>query len=54
MPIEYYEKFKQQQDIRKQQDSEYTPLKIACIFSPPGNISDDVKQMQEDLPPRTI
>ena len=25
------------------------PLNIACVFSPPGDVSADVKQLQEDL-----
>ena len=48
--IEYYELFKLAQAEKKQADPEWQPLNIASVFSPPADISADVKQLQEDLP----
>jgi type I restriction enzyme, R subunit len=48
--IEYFNLFEAQQLGRKMADPEYVPLNIACVFSPPGDVSADVKQIQEDLP----
>lgn len=31
-------------------DSDYEPLNITCIFSPPAEGNKDVQQIQEDLP----
>lgn len=31
-------------------DSKFTPLNIACVFSPPAEGNKDVQQIQEDLP----
>jgi len=47
--IEYYELFQNIQQQKQQQDINFKPLNIACVFSPPNDISSDVKQMQEDL-----
>ncbi len=59
--IEYYQLFKEVQRQKKIQDSEYIPLHIACVFSPPAQLiakdgdqqsqknAADVKQLQEDL-----
>lgn len=56
--IAYYQLFKTAQKERKEQDEEYTPLTITCVFSPPTQVLnkegndknvDDVRQMQEDL-----
>lgn len=47
--IEYYELFKQEQVERQAEDESYTPLNIACVFSPPAEGNKDVKQLQEDL-----
>ncbi len=47
--IEYYELFKQAQAEKKEADESYTPLNIACVFSPPAEGNKDVKQLQEDL-----
>ncbi|MBX7226284.1 MAG: type I restriction endonuclease subunit R [Chitinophagales bacterium] len=62
--IEYYELFKELQKKKQKENAEYTPLNIACVFSPPsqlmgnGNHPDgyrdqknaaDIKQLQEDL-----
>lgn len=52
--IEYYQLFKQAQaqEHEKQlaKDDSYTPLNIACVFSPPAEGNKDVQQIQEDLP----
>ncbi len=48
--IAYYELFKSIQAERQAQDSEFQPLNIACVFSPPAEGNTDVKQLQEDLP----
>lgn len=48
--IEYYELFKQSQTVKLAEDESYTPLNIACVFSPPAEGNKDVQQIQEDLP----
>ncbi|HET8941708.1 MAG TPA: type I restriction endonuclease subunit R [Rudaea sp.] len=48
--IEYVELFKITQAEKQQADSDYVPLNIAAVFSPPADVSADVKQLQEDLP----
>ena len=49
--IEYYNLFKEaQQNCIDAADSEFTPLNIACVFSPPAEGNKDVQQIQEDLP----
>jgi type I restriction enzyme R subunit len=48
--IEYYNLFKAVQQERLATDSEFVPLKIAAVFSPPAEGNADVKQLQEDLP----
>jgi len=47
--IEYFELFKELQEERKKIDDGFTPLNIACVFSPPAEGNKDVKQLQEDL-----
>jgi type I restriction enzyme R subunit len=47
--IKYYQLFKEIQGLRKAQDSEFTPLNIACVFSPPAEGNKDIQQIQEDL-----
>jgi type I restriction enzyme R subunit len=61
--IEYYQLFKeaQKQRIASQQNPEFVPLNIACVFSPPAQLivkegdqqsqknAADIKQLQEDL-----
>jgi type I restriction enzyme, R subunit len=48
--IEYYGLFQGLQMGRKIADPDYLPLNVACVFSPPGDVSADVRQIQEDLP----
>ncbi len=48
--IEYHEVFKQIQAQRRAEDSEFVPLKIAAVFSPPAEGNKDIQQIQEDLP----
>jgi len=48
--IEFYELFKNLQKKRKQEDENFEPLNIACVFSPPAEGNKDVQQIQEDLP----
>ncbi|KFD40036.1 DEAD/DEAH box helicase [Schleiferia thermophila str. Yellowstone] len=47
--IEYYELFVETFHAMSLQDSEFTPLNIACVFSPPAEGNKDVQQLQEDL-----
>lgn len=48
--IEYYNLFKDAQAQKMADDSEYEPLNIACVFSPPAEGNRDIMQIQEDLP----
>lgn len=53
--IEYHKLFKDIQSKMKESNEEYTPLNIACVFSPPVSVLEDdkskkdIKQLQEDL-----
>lgn len=59
--IEYYRLFKEIQKKRSEENPDYIPLNIACVFSPPAQLIDnngnrqskknsaDIKQLQEDL-----
>lgn len=52
--IQYYERFKQTQKQKQSDDSNYTPLNITAVFSPPAQLTDtknaeDIKQIQQDL-----
>ena len=59
--IEYYRLFKEVQKKRQEDDTDYAPLNIACVFSPPSQLiaqqgdqqsqknAADIKQLQEDL-----
>ena len=47
--IEYYRLFKKKQAKLQQEDEEFEPLNIACVFSPPAEGNKDVQQLQEDL-----
>ena len=42
--------FKIVQAKRQAEDSDFQPLNIACVFSPPAEGDKDVQQIQEDLP----
>ncbi len=48
--IEYFELFEVAQAEKHQADPHWQPLNIAAVFSPPADVSADVKQLQEDLP----
>jgi type I restriction enzyme R subunit len=48
--IEYYALFDALQNGRKLTDPGFVPLNITAVFSPPADVSPDVKQIQEDLP----
>jgi type I restriction enzyme R subunit len=48
--IEYYDLFKEIQSNYLHEDTDYEPLNIACVFSPPAEGNNDVQQIQEDLP----
>ena len=48
--IEYYNLFKAIQDKKQQENENSTPLRIACVFSPPADGNRDIAQLQEDLP----
>lgn len=59
--IEYFKLFKEIQEKKQNQEPDYIPLNIACVFSPPAQLiakdgdsqsqknAADVRQMQEDL-----
>ncbi|MFJ2537218.1 type I restriction endonuclease subunit R [Pseudomonas sp. NPDC087614] len=48
--IEYHRLFAELQHTKQLADTDYEPLNIACVFSPPAEDNADVKQIQEDLP----
>ena len=48
--IEYHRLFTQLQAKRQQENPNFQPLNIACVFSPPAEGNKDVQQLQEDLP----
>lgn len=47
--IQYYKLFKEIQAKRLEENEDYKPLNIACVFSPPAEGNKDIKQLQEDL-----
>ena len=47
--IEYYDLFREIQEEAKNENDDFLPLNIACVFSPPAEGNKDVKQLQEDL-----
>jgi type I restriction enzyme R subunit len=59
--IEYYRLFKELQKKNQEENPDYVPLNIACVFSPPAQLiarngdqqsqknAADIKQLQEDL-----
>lgn len=48
--IEYFNLFKIAQGDERQAAPDFVPLNIATVFSPPADVSPDVRQIQEDLP----
>ena len=54
--IEYFELFAGLQKAMAQADPDFTPLNIACVFSPPAQLAEnaeakkDIEQLSEDLP----
>ncbi len=48
--IEYYALFDALQNGRKLTDPNFVPLNVVAVFSPPADVSPDVRQIQEDLP----
>jgi type I restriction enzyme R subunit len=48
--IEYHALFQTVQAEKQAADPDYRPLRVAAVFSPPGDVSADVRQLQEDLP----
>jgi type I restriction enzyme R subunit len=48
--IEYYALFDAVQNGRTLTGPKFVPLNITAVFSPPADVSADVKQIQEDLP----
>ncbi len=49
--IEYYELFEaEQQKLAEDENVDFKPINIACVFSPPAEGNKDVQQIQEDLP----
>ena len=48
--IEYFKVFKALQTAKQAKDSNFIPLNIACVFSPPAEGNKDTEQLQSDLP----
>ncbi|MCC7068475.1 MAG: type I restriction endonuclease subunit R [Burkholderiales bacterium] len=48
--IEYFALFQAAQAEQQAAHPDWRPLNIAAVFSPPGDVSADVRQLQEDLP----
>jgi type I restriction enzyme R subunit len=48
--IDYFNFFEALQTGRKLTDPDFVPLNVAAVFSPPADVSVDVRQLQEDLP----
>ena len=54
--IEYHALFKTMQDEKHAADTDFKPLNIACVFSPPSQLAEnpeakkDIEQLSEDLP----
>jgi type I restriction enzyme R subunit len=48
--IQYYAMFEAVQAGRRIADPSFVPLNVAAVFSPPADVSPDVRQLQEDLP----
>ncbi|HQK24722.1 MAG TPA: type I restriction endonuclease subunit R [Synergistaceae bacterium] len=52
--IEYHALFKTVQAEKAAADERFSPLHVACVFSPPAEGNKDVQQIQEDLPQERI
>jgi type I restriction enzyme R subunit len=52
--IEYYNLFKEIQAKRLEEDEDFQPLNVACVFSPPADGNTDIRQLQQDLPQELI
>lgn len=48
--IAYHRLFAEVQRERQAADAAFVPLTVAAVFSPPGDVSAEVRQIQEDLP----
>ncbi|MFU3031416.1 type I restriction endonuclease subunit R [Pseudomonas aeruginosa] len=48
--IAYHALFEEVQAEKQQANPAFVPLNIAAVFSPPGDVGADVRQLQEDLP----
>lgn len=48
--IEYYQLFQQNQREFMAVHDNFRPLHVACVFSPPAEGNQDIRQIQEDLP----
>ncbi|NEI61261.1 type I restriction endonuclease subunit R [Rhizobium leguminosarum] len=48
--IEYYKLFRSIHAEKSSANPDFQPLNIACVFSPPAEGSQEIKQLQEDLP----
>ncbi|HHR0179043.1 type I restriction endonuclease subunit R [Pseudomonas aeruginosa] len=48
--IAYHALFEEVQAEKQQANPAFVPLNIAAVFSPPGDVGTDVRQLQEDLP----
>jgi type I restriction enzyme R subunit len=48
--IAYHALFQEIQAKKQAKDSDFQPLNIACVFSPPAEGNQDIQQIQEDLP----
>ena len=47
--VAYYRLFGEVQRERQAADSDFRPLNVACVFSPPADGNRDAQQLQEDL-----
>lgn len=52
--IEFHALFKTVQAEKLAENTDFQPLNIACVFSPPAEGNKDVQQIQEDLPQEKV